>query len=432
MPQTSPSVGPVEGAERVHLLDALRGFALFGVFLSNSLSWFSGRLLLPREQAQALSAPPLEATLNALYAFFIDQKFVTLFSLLFGLGFALQLTRAEGRGADFLPVYRRRLGVLLALGLLHMFGLWVGDILSTYALMGFVLLGFRRRTDRTLLTWVAVLFVVMPLLLSFGQRYGPTLLHGHQAAEAAAKATREEEAAHRAALLAGLSSDSVVASQQANARFAWHNLATPGRPLWLCIILGRFLLGLWAGRQRLLEDVERHRPLLRRLLGWGLGVGGAVATLTLVLQLLKVGPPGGPPSPPAWMVGLRTLREVGYLFMGVGYAAGFALLFQQERGRKVLGVLVPVGRMALSLYLMQSLVSVWLYDGWGLGLVGHTPPSVTVLMCLGVFAAQVGLCHLWLSRFRFGPVEWLWRSLTYGRMQPLRRASPAAPARMTP
>lgn len=430
MPEPT-SAGPVEASERVHLLDALRGFALLGVFVSNSLSWFSGRSLLPHEQAQALAAPPLEKGVHQLYAFFVDQKFITLFSLLFGLGFALQLTRAEGRGASIVPVYRRRLLGLLGLGLIHMFAIWVGDILSTYALVGGALLLFRKRSDRTVLTWVAVLFVVLPLTLSIAQRYGPELLHGRAAAEQAATATREVEAAHRTAFLTGLSSDSVLVSQRANALFAWQNLPNPGRPIWLCIILGRFLLGLWAGRQRLLQDVERHRELLVRVMAWGLGVGSAVATLSLVLYLKNQGAPGGPGghvSPPAWMVGMRTLREVGYLFMGAGYAAAFALLFQKERWRKVLGVLTPAGRMALTLYLMQSVISIGLYDGWGLGLVGRTPPSRTVLLCLGVFAAQVAFSHWWLRRFRFGPVEWLWRSLTYGRAQPMRPASAAAPA----
>ncbi|NNC04078.1 DUF418 domain-containing protein [Corallococcus exiguus] len=430
MPEPS-SAGPVELSERVHLLDALRGFALLGVFVSNSLSWFSGRSLLPNEQAQALAAPMLEVVVRQLYAFFVDQKFVTLFSLLFGLGFALQMTRAEGRGTSIVPVYRRRLLVLLGIGLVHMFAIWVGDILSTYALVGFVLLLFRQRSDRTVLTWVAVLFVVLPLTLSIAQRFGPELMHGKEAAEQAAKATRDLEAAHRTAFLTGLSSESVLTSQKANALFAWQNLPNPGRPIWLCIILGRFLLGLWTGRQKLLEDVERHRKLLVRVMAWGLGVGSAVATLSLVLYLRSRGTPGGPwgqTSQPPWMVGMRTLREVGYLFMGCGYAAAFALLFQKERWRKVLGVLTPAGRMALTLYLTQSVISIALYDGWGLGLVGHTPPSRTVLLCLGVFAAQVAFSHWWLARFRFGPVEWLWRSLTYGRLQPMRLA-PAGEAR---
>jgi uncharacterized protein len=427
----SPPAGPIDSAQRVHALDALRGFALLGVFISNSLNWFNGRLLLPKEQSLALAAPPLELTVNSLFALLVEQKFVTLFTLLFGLGFALQMTRAEGRGTSIVPVYRRRLLVLLGIGLVHMFAIWVGDILSTYALVGFVLLLFRQRSDRTVLTWVAVLFVVLPLTLSIAQRFGPELLHGKEAAEAAAKATREEEAAHRTAFFTGLSSESVLTSQKANALYAWQNLPNPGRPVWLSIILGRFLLGLWIGRKKLLENVERHRKLLVRVMAWGLGVGSALATLSLVLYLRKQGAPGGPSmpvNPPAWMVGMRTLREVGYLFMGCGYAAAFALLFQKERWRKVLGVLTPAGRMALTLYLMQSVLSLCVYDGWGLGLVGRTPPSLTLLLTLALFAGQVALSHWWLARFRFGPVEWLWRSLTYGRAQPMRVAPTAAHA----
>ncbi|NPC87314.1 DUF418 domain-containing protein, partial [Pyxidicoccus fallax] len=99
--------------ERVLLVDVLRGFALCGVFVSNSFSWFSGRALLPREQIQALSAPPLESVVTALYYFFVNQKFVVLFFFLFGLGFSIQLTRAEARGVPIVPLYSRRLLVLL-------------------------------------------------------------------------------------------------------------------------------------------------------------------------------------------------------------------------------------------------------------------------------------------------------------------------------
>ena len=433
MPEPSAdSVGPVDQSERVHVLDALRGFALAGVFISNSLSWFSGRTLLPREQSLALGAPLLETVVGSLYSFFIDQKFITLFSLLFGLGFSLQMTRAESRGAAIVPVYRRRLLVLLGIGLLHMFALWVGDILSTYALLGFALLLFRKRSDRTLLTWALVLYLVLPPLLTAAQTYGPALLHGREQADRSAKQTRDEEAANRAAFLAGLSSDSVVTSQQANLRFAWEGLGSPHRLLWLSLILGRFLLGMWAGRHRLMQDVERHRTLLRRLVVGGLAVGGALGGVGLAVTLYHRGMPGWPPaSPPPWMVALRLLRDVGFLVMGVGYAAAFALLFQKERWRKLLGVFAPAGRMALSLYLMQTVVSLWLYDGWGLGLVGRLPPSRCLLLTLGVFAVQMGLSHLWLARFRFGPVEWLWRSLTYGRAQPMRLTA-SSPLGTTP
>ncbi|NOK22580.1 DUF418 domain-containing protein, partial [Corallococcus carmarthensis] len=128
MSESPPSAGPIDNSERVHTLDALRGFALLGVFISNSLNWFNGRQMMPREQALALAASPLEIGVSSLFALLIEQKFVTLFAFLFGLGFALQMTRAEGRGTSIVPVYRRRLLVLLGIGLVHMFAIWVGDI----------------------------------------------------------------------------------------------------------------------------------------------------------------------------------------------------------------------------------------------------------------------------------------------------------------
>ncbi|RKI40442.1 DUF418 domain-containing protein [Corallococcus sp. AB004] len=420
----SPSAGPIESAQRVHALDALRGFALLGVFISNSLNWFNGRLFLPKEQALALAASPLELTVNSLFALLIEQKFVTLFTLLFGLGFALQMTRAEGRGTSIVPVYRRRLLVLLGIGLVHMFAIWLGDILTTYALVGFLLLSFRQCSEKTVLVWAALFLFVVPTIFSIGQRVLPVMLDGAAATERAQKATKEEDAERRAAFLAGLSSDSVVTSQQANAAYGWASIPNPNRPVLLSIILGRFLLGLWAGRRGLLQDVERHRPLLRKLAAWGLGVGSVIGLVVLALNLTY----RGVTSLPGWLVWMRIPKDVGILFLGVGFAAAFALLFQKERWRKVLGVFTPAGRMALTLYLMQSVLSIALYDGWGLGLVGRTPPSLTVVFSLILFAGQVAFSHWWLARFRFGPVEWLWRSLTYGRAQPMRLAPTAAPA----
>ncbi len=430
-PGTGVNARPVDNSERVTLLDVLRGFALCGVFVSNSFTWFSGRVLLPRDQARAMAAPPLEAVVTSLYNFFVNQKFVTLFAFLFGLGFSIQLTRAEARGVSIVPLYSRRLLVLLGIGVTHIFALWVGDVLSTYAVVGFALLLFRQRSDRTVLTWVLVLMVVVPLLVSALQRFGPILLHGAQAAAEAAKARGSHDAQMKARFLAGLSSDSFWTTQEANARyFVGHALPQVNRLLWMSVILGRFLLGLLAGRHLLLQDVERNRPRHRRLLVWGLVLGVLGNGTGLVVHRLRL---AGlvDPAKDSWMFAMSAIQELGYLGLAAVYVAAFALLFQRERWRRVMQVLAPVGRMALTNYLLETVVSLCIYDGWGLGLVGKMPPSRCVAVSLAVFALQVPLSHWWLSRFRFGPAEWLWRSLTYGRAQPMRlsptvAAEPAA------
>jgi uncharacterized protein len=420
---------PVDVSERVALLDVLRGFALCGVFVSNSFTWFSGRILLPRDQARALAAPPLESVVSALYNFFVNQKFVTLFAFLFGLGFSIQLSRAEARGASIVPLYSRRLLVLLGIGVTHMLAIWVGDVLSTYALVGFALLLFRQRSDRTVLAWVLLLLVAVPLLVPALQHFGPILLHGAQAAAEAAKASEDHDTQVRAWFLAGLSSDSFWTTQETNARYVAHMLPQVKRLLWMCGILGRFLLGLLAGRYLLLQDVERNRPWHRRLLVWGLVLGVLGNGTGLVVQRLRL---AGlvDPAKDSWMLTLSAIQELGYVGLAAVYVAAFALLFQRERWRKVMQVLAPVGRMALTNYLLESVVSLCLYDGWGLGLIGRMPPSGCVALALAVFALQVPFSHWWLSRFRFGPAEWLWRSLTYGRAQPMRLGpgNAAAPA----
>ncbi|HZI07976.1 MAG TPA: DUF418 domain-containing protein [Archangium sp.] len=424
------SARPVDVSERVTLLDVLRGFALCGVFVSNSFVWFSGRILLPREQARALSAPPLETAVTSLYNFFVNQKFVSLFAFLFGLGFSIQLARAEARGVSVVPVYSRRLLVLLGIGLTHMFALWVGDVLSTYAVLGFALLLFHQRSDRMVLAWVLVLMVGLPLLVPALQHFGPILLPGAQAAAEAAKASDAHGAQVRAQFLAGLSSGSFWTTQEANARYIPYMLPQVKRLLWMSVILGRFLLGLLAGRYLLLQDVERHRPTHRWLLVWGLVLGVLGNGTGLVVSRLRL---AGlvDPAKDSWMFALSAIQELGYFGLAAVYVAGFALLFQRERWRKVMQVLAPVGRMALTHYLLQSVVSLCVYDGWGLGLIGKLPPSRVVALSLAIFALQVPLSHGWLSRFRFGPAEWLWRSLTYGRAQPMRllprsAAEPAA------
>ncbi len=417
---SDPSL-PVPAAERVTLLDAVRGFALCGVFVSNSVMWFSGRVLLPRERFKDLTAPPIESSVMALYDFFVNQKFVTLFAFLFGLGFSLQLTRAQARGVSLAPLYSRRLLVLLGMGLTHLFAIWVGDILATYAVVGFALLFFRHRSDRTVLLWVLALMVGVPLLVSALQYFGPRWLWGVQVALEAAQARTALDNAAKARFLEGLLADSPWTTQVANARYGVYMLPQVKRLMWMSLILGRFLLGLLAGRYLLLQEVERHRAWHRRLLVWGLVLGVPGNIVGLVIQRLRITGVVDP-AKSDWMFLVPTLQEVGHLGLAAAYLAAFALLFQRERWRAGMRLLAPVGRMALSLYLMQSLVSLWLYDGWGLGLVGQTPPSRSVAMALGVFALQIPLSHVWLSRFRFGPAEWLWRSLTYGRAQPMRLA----------
>jgi uncharacterized protein len=128
---------------------------------------------------------------------------------------------------------------------------------------------------------------------------------------------------------------------------------------------------------------------------------------------------------------LWPVRQLGEVGLAAFYLTGFTFLFQRSTWQRVLSVLAPVGRMALTNYLSQTVISLFIFYGYGLGLIGTLGPKTIVALPIGIFVLQIGVSHLWLSRFRFGPVEWVWRSLTYGKAQPMRRASTEAPGATT-
>ncbi|MFP2923825.1 DUF418 domain-containing protein [Pyxidicoccus sp. 3LG] len=423
-PALSPEARPVDvdDGERVVLLDTLRGFALCGVFMANVFLWFNGRMFLSRTQAEAAfrDASWLDSVANYGFSTLIGGRFITLFSFLFGLGFAVQLGRAERRGASVVPVFTRRLVVMLGLGVAHLFLLFQGDIVSTYALLGFTLLLFHRSSDRTLLIWAAVLIFLSPMLVNTVQRL-PQWLGSPGAAEAA-KASAEHATAVRAQVLEAFMHGSWPDTVRAGAAYYFGDLLKQ-LVVFHGVIVGRFLLGLWAGRNRLFHDAPWHLGFFRRLLGWGLAVGiiaSGLGVLVGQLMLRKVIHPESMPWLPLALGPVRSLAEMG---MAAAYASAITLLFHRGTWRKWLAVLAPVGRMALTNYLMQSVLGVLVFYGYGLGVMGKLGSAAALSTAVAIFALQVVFSHLWLARFRFGPVEWVTRSLTYGRVQPLRRAA---------
>jgi uncharacterized protein len=419
VPQPGTDARPVNSGERLILLDVLRGFALGGVFVSNAYMYFSGRAYLPRERAEALMSAPGDAVAHHLFEYLVAGKAMTLFSFLFGLGFAIQLGRAEERGVSIVSVYTRRLGVLLLLGLTHLFTLWHGDVLSLYATMGFVLLLFRKVPDRRLLLWGLVLILGGPLVISALQKFVPLLASSPEVVQAEARATMARVAAIRSQTLRAFESDSYLAGVRANARFYLDFfLVRPVFVAYMLVALGRFLLGLWAGRRRLFHDVGQHLSFFRRLLGWSL-VAAVLGNLAggLIPYLWSQGVLS---RGQAWTFFRQFMAEGGVLGLATFYAAGLSLLFQRERWRRLLRVLAPAGQMALTNYLCQTGVGLLLFRGFGLGLIGKMGSLACLSLMFGLFWVQVGVSHLWLARFRFGPAEWLWRSLTYGRLQPMR------------
>lgn len=413
-PQVASGFAPVTTSDRFVLLDALRALALMGVCFAN-LEWFTGYRLVP--EALAAHWPLVDKVTVQLSKLFVDGKAFGLFSLLFGVGFAVQLHRSEARGTDGARFFARRLGILLLFGAVHALLLWYGDILQWYALVGFALLLFRHYSDRALLRW-GVGLSLTGLVVNLGWQ---------QLVPALPPAIHDAQMAHFVRIFAG---PSYGATLVANWDMFWEDQVLGwGPPVAGCWILARLLLGYcfgrWAMRTGFFQQPAAYARPLRRLFGWALAVGLAGGLLRRAVDLPLL---AHHPNLAGYLVLMsKGLRDPAALALSVAYAAGFGLLALRARWATALGVLAPMGQMALTNYLVQTLVGLWLCYGygWGLGLIGHIGPFASVGVCAAEVLAQLAFSHWWMRRFRFGPAEWLWRSLSYGHWQPLRRPVPA-------
>ncbi|MBK9264524.1 MAG: DUF418 domain-containing protein [Polyangiaceae bacterium] len=413
---------PVDTGERIVLLDVIRGFALGGVFFSNVFLWFSGRVLMPPTFWQTPETGVRAAFAHA-FRNLVFGKFITIFTFLFGLGLAVQFARADDREDSAALRYSKRAAVMLLFGILHMALVWYGDILHVYALLGFGILLFRRTSTKKLIIIGAILaFCAGPVTMwleSFLPRLwsSPDVLKQAMQAKQAHFTTVNEQA--RTLFLSG----SYGSNVRANLLTYWHHFARLHVIGFYLGMFGNFLLGYAAGKAAVFTNVDKYRRLFRHLVGWGL-LGGIIGGAGFAF-LRMVGPGK------QYFVTNQTLvplfvpiaRELQTLGLAAFYMATITLLFQRPLWRRILSIYAPVGRTAVTNYLSQSVVAVFVFTGIGLGHLGNLSPIWTVGMPLGVFIVQMVISRLWLSRFAFGPVEWVWRSMTYGKVQPLRRAN---------
>jgi uncharacterized protein len=400
-------LGPVPPRERLVTLDVLRGVALCGVMVGNMVLYSGdwGR------RGPAADPSVVDQIADVFLHIFVRSKAQTLLTLLFGFGFAVQLLRARERREPVTGVYVRRLVVLFGFGALHVVLLWWGDVMWTYAVAGFGLLLFLHASDRTRLLW-ALGFIFIPQLIV---RSVPEV----RLAAMGVFMDMAEFQAHTARM-------ALVLRRPEHDGLAWEHLRyalvfTTGNYAWYYFwTLGRFLLGYIAGARRWFDgDGAQHLPVFRRFALWG----GAIAVLTIAIDVMRM--VGLLPNPPYGFWGhlaSTTSHEVGLLAMTLACVGIIVLLMQRPAWRRLLRVFAPAGRMPLTTYCSQSLVCTFLFYGWGLGWAG----SVGVAGCLGValavFGVQVAVAHLWLRHFRFGPLEWVWRSAVYLKLQPMRSA----------
>jgi len=409
-------------SDRIRLIDALRGLSLVGIAMAHFGEQYLG-FMPPPGQSYNIHGTA-DAVLEALSWVFVRGKGFGIFSFMFGLSFVLQMQRAERRrpGTDFRPRFAWRLVILFVIGWLH--GLaYSGDILTVYAALGIPLILFYRAKDRWLLVLAVLLLVGVP-------RVAQRLIDPSTPAEIQSMQSRMNGQAeeHWHAVAAGDVPAIVRLHATTGFRAKWEfQFGFMGRGYQT---FGLFLLGLWAGRHRIFEDAEAHRRFFVRLWRW-------TGALTLLLPLLAgilfaVGramsggssqpqPAGAWPDFTRWpVVAGMGLFDAWNNAMTLFYVASFALLFLRPRWQPRLLRFGPVGQMALSVYVGQTAIGVLVFFGFGLGLLGRFGNSVTIPMGLAVFVVQMWVTRAWLGHFRFGPLEWVWRSLTWLRLEPFR------------
>jgi uncharacterized protein len=384
--------GPINPSDRIWSIDALRGVALLGVLAINLVNEFRISIFeqfLPPGQP----APPLDQAVETVLMLAVDMKAFALFSLLFGVGLAIQFERLSTK-PHRASLLLRRLIVLLVLGLIHLCLIWNGDILTEYAIAGLIALPFLFGL-RWLLAAAAATFLVLYLALQVWSPPGlfPSLASVQRAV------------------------------QDANHIYAtgdfWEVMAFRLREIPLIVPLhiyvfprtiGLFLLGAFIWRSGVLRKPDRM--LLLSTAAGCIGLGAA-------LIFLKV----------SGVIASKSLGAVaapaGTILLALGYGATFVAIAELTSGKKLLGWAVPLGRMAFTNYLSQSVIFGWIFYGYGLGLFGQLGPASALAVGLGVYICQISFSAWWLRRYRYGPVEWLWRTLMYGTPQPMFLRGPA-------
>jgi len=372
---------------RIQDIDALRGFALLGILVVNITFAASGfPIHLAKDPAYDSW---LDHSVHWLSSAFVDMKFYLLFSFLFGYSFQLQMEAAQRAGAAFKPRMLRRLGGLFVLGVLHGVFLITGDILSVYAIIGLVLLGMRRVKDRTALLVAAGIYAYLFLTLAIAALFvDSTQFIDPTTAVAAAQETT--------ANLTGSFSDVIGEHVSALPTYGLSLLTVQGPTT-----LAAFLIGMVVGRRRMLQNLSGNEAVLRlmQLVGFTIGISGGVYYASV----------GGNGDTGAVLISVLTAP-----FLTAAYVATLLRFMHSDRGEDVRQLLAPAGRMALSNYLGQSLATMLIFTGVGFGLAGQVSPLETVGFAVGIFVLQVLLSHVWLSSFRYGPVEGALRAVTNG------------------
>jgi uncharacterized protein len=411
----TPLITPTTASQRIELLDALRGFAIFGILMVNMPLFFKPvtSMLL----GYTGSENSLELISQLFIKFFFEGKFYVLFSMLFGYGFWLFINRTSADGKSIIPTFRWRVFFLMLFGIAHIVFLWAGDILLWYAILGFILLLYRKVSDRGLIKWAVWLALVPTLLFSIFTFFAFLASMDPTSKEAFNAGLRENAAGmqmlHDQAYQiysTGSYTEIIIT------RITEYLTLLPGALFFYPVVLAMFLTGVWAARKGIIKNYIEHLPFFRQLLKWGLIIGIPVsAAYVYAYTQAPMSQPG------IWSLLGTTGHTVSGIMLGMAYVSAIVLLTAKGSLGKLLRLIAPVGRMALTNYLLHSIICTTLFLPYGFGLFGEIEIWQGILLTFMIFSLQIPFSIFWLKHFNYGPFEWLWRSLTYWKIQPLRK-----------
>jgi uncharacterized protein len=392
---------PVEPKQRIEILDVLRGFALLGIIFNNML-YFSGYVYMPFADLKRIIDFRLNENIYNFLDIVITAKFYTLFSILFAVGFYIQFSAHKEDAIGFIKIYRRRIFILLMMGLAHSL-IWFGDILLTYSLIAFIMILFRNVQSKNLLRW-AIFFILLPLFIDLA-------LLPFTRATAAGSVAPVAPMVH--VNYPDMTPGDVIDTFQ-NGTMAKIFILNIHHIVWKYLsyipsggyfkFLGIFLLGYYLASIGFFTKKTKSTLLLTA--GFIIGFLAAVSA-----ELVGGSSVRFPPTPADILY--KFLLSAGQIFICFFYMTSVFKIVRTSMGKRIFGHLIAVGRMALSNYLFQTIMMTIIFYNFGFNLFGRIGLIPTAAIAILILAAQIVFSNIWLRHFRFGPFEWLWRSLTY-------------------
>jgi len=408
MTKPTTELSPKKPINRIHYLDALRGIAVFFIFTAN-IPYLSGYFFFKNRQTLPWANFKFDEIFEIILHTLVDGKFYSIFSLLFGIGFAIQYENLKKQGLPFKPFFRRRMFWLLIFGGIHLSLIWMGDILTLYAVLGFALLNFVETDNKKLLKW-AVILILLPIFnfilihflnldyaLLFFKINGKLNVFFNLP-------TSEYQGFKMTDLQAEFQNQNLLTFFKTNICDLFLRIGFilyEGRPF---KVFGIFLIGIWYGRQIIHHDLLNNNKLLKKIALNGILIGLPISIVRTSLEVTSDGSN-------IYDLYITIVYALGTVPLALGYAGLLALMYKKRS--TIFKWFETVGKMALTNYIAQSTLSILVFYGIGLGFTGKFGFTFLILYCCLFFIFQIIFSTLWLKKFKTGPLEWVWRKFTY-------------------